>query len=251
MKYVTYSPLIVMKSTATMLTFMFYKGIIMINIINSNTDPYFNLATERYLLKNSSEDIFMMWQNEPSVIIGKHQNVDAEVNIDFARENQIKIARRISGGGAVYHDLGNVNLTFIERHGKYDFTKYPVMIIDFLSTIGISATQDKRLGLEIDGLKISGSAQYIYKDTSLFHATLLFSSNLMMLRNVLLKSDISNGLKFVQSVHSPVTNISQHLKIPVSIGDFKKKIMRHFTSDSYTLDEKDLAVIEQLKTQQK
>lgn len=220
----------------------------MLNINNSQTDPYFNLATERYLLKNSSQNIFMMWQNEPSVIIGKHQDVDAEVNRDFARENQIKIARRISGGGAVYHDLGNVNLTFIERHSNYDFSKYPVMIIDFLSTIGINATQDKRLGIEIDGLKISGSAQYVYKDISLFHATLLFSSNLMMLDNVLLRSKNSTKIK---SIPSPVTNICEHLKIPMPIGDFKKKIMSHFPSESYTFDEKDLASIEQLKTEYK
>lgn len=223
----------------------------MLNILNSNTDPYFNLATEKYLLKNSSQDIFMVWQNEPSVIIGKHQDVNAEVNRDFARENQIKIARRISGGGAVYHDLGNVNLTFIERHSKYNFSKYPVMIIDFLNTLGINATQDKRLGLEINGLKISGSAQYVYKDISLFHATLLFSSNLMMLENVLLKSKNSTKMKFVKSVNSPVTNICEHLKIPMLIGDFKKKIMSHFPGESYTFDKKDLASIEQLKTELK
>lgn len=220
----------------------------MLNINNSSTDPYFNLAAERYILKNSSQDIFMMWQNESSVIIGKHQDMDAEVNRDFAREHQIKIARRISGGGAVYHDLGNVNLTFIERHGNYDFTKYPVMIIDFLSTLGINATQDQRLGLEIDGLKISGSAQYVYKDISLFHATLLFSSNLVMLDKVLLKGKDSTKPK---SVHSPVTNICEHLRIPMQIGDFKKKIMGHFTGESYTFNENDLASIEQLKNQQK
>lgn len=223
----------------------------MLTINNSHTDPYFNLAAERYLLKNISEHIFMMWQNEPSVIIGKHQDVDAEVNRDFARENQIKIARRISGGGAVYHDLGNVNLTFIERHSKYDFGKYPTMIIDFLNTLGINATQDERLGLEIDGLKISGSAQYVYKDVSMFHATLLFSSNLMMLDNVLLKSKHDTKLKYIKSIPSPVTNICEHLKIPIPIADFKKKIMSHFHSESYTLDEKDLASIEQLRTEQK
>lgn len=223
----------------------------MLHINNAHTDPYFNIATEKYLLTNSSEDIFMMWQNESSVIIGKHQDVDAEVNRDFARENQIKIARRMSGGGAVYHDLGNVNLTFIERHSKYNFGKYPMMILDFLSTLGINATQDERLGLTIDGLKISGSAQYVYKDISLFHATLLFSSNLMMLDNVLLKRNDSKKPKFVQSVNSPVTNIGEHLKSPMLIGEFKKRIMDHFSGESYTFDKKDLAAIENLKTEQK
>ena len=223
----------------------------MLNIHNSNTDPYFNIATEKYLLKNSSEDLFMMWQNESSVIIGRHQDVDAEVNTDFARENQIKIARRISGGGAVYHDLGNVNLTFIERNSKYDFSKYSIMMIDFLNTLGINATRDERLGLNIDGLKISGSAQYAYKGTALYHATLLFSSNLVILDKVLLKSKNSKKTKFVHSVASPVTNICEHLKSPMLVDDFKKKIMNHFTGDSYTFDKKELASIEQLKTEQR
>lgn len=219
----------------------------MLNINNPYTDPYFNLASERYLLQNSNSDIFMMWQNEPSVIVGKYQDVDAEINRDFARENQIKIARRISGGGSVYHDLGNVNLTFIERNSKFDFNKYPMMIIDFLNTLGIDATPDMRLGLNLNGMKISGSAQYICKDVSLFHATLLFSSDLTMLENVLLKSKNSDNRKFVKSVNTPVTNICEHLKIPIQIGDFKKKIMTHFTGTSYTFDKKDLTSIEQLK----
>lgn len=220
----------------------------MLIIDNPNTNPYFNIATESYLLKNSSKDIFMLWQNEPSVIIGRHQNVDAEVNSGFALDNNIKIARRISGGGAVYHDLGNINLTFIERHTNFDFAKYPKMIIGFLNTLGINATEDRRFGLEIDGLKISGSAQYIYKDVSLFHATMLFSTNLEILNKVLRKGNNIEKRKYIKSVYSPVTNICEHLETPMAIGDFKSKILDHFTGDSYTLDEKELALIEQLKT---
>ena len=86
----------------------------MLCIHNTQTDPYFNLAAEEYLLKNFKENIFMLWQNEPSIVIGKHQDVWAEVNLKFVQDQQIKIARRFSGGGAVYHDPGNLNLTFIE-----------------------------------------------------------------------------------------------------------------------------------------
>lgn len=222
----------------------------MLHINNTYTDPYFNLASEKYLLQNSTKDVFMMWQNEPSVIIGKYQEVNAEVAVEYAKKNHIQIARRISGGGAVYHDLGNVNLTFIERNGKYDFSKYPQMIIDFLRTIGVEAKQDTRLGLEIDGLKISGSAQYVFKNMSLFHATLLFSSDLMVLENVLLKSENRLKSRFVKSVNSPVTNICEHIKAPMQIDDFKERIMSYFVGESYVFDKKDFALIEQLKTEQ-
>lgn len=221
----------------------------MICINNTCTDPYFNIAAEKYLLKSSAGDVFMMWQNESSVIIGKHQNINAEVDIDFAHQNQIKIARRISGGGAVYHDLGNVNLTFIENSSTSNFSKFPQMIIDFLDTIGVHAQPDKRLGLTIDGLKISGSAQYIHKKTALFHASLLFSSDLSVLKTVLNGKE-DEKRKYVKSVKSPVTNISEHLSTPMQIDDFKQTIMNHFTGKTYLFDNKDIAEIEQLKKQQ-
>lgn len=219
----------------------------MLSINNTNTDPYFNIAAEKYLLKNKSEAIFMMWQNEPAVIIGKHQNVVDEVDMDFAYANQIKVVRRISGGGTVYHDLGNVNLTFIERNSTHNFSKFPQMIIGFLKTIGINAEEDARLGLKIGGLKISGSAQYISKDVTLFHATLLFSSNLTMLENVLVKEESPVNSKYVKSVRSPVTNISEHLPGTMQMSEFKQRILNHFTGDNYAFDEKDIASIEQLK----
>lgn len=215
-------------------------------INNTFTDPFFNIASEKYLMKNSAEDIFMMWQNEPSVIIGKHQNARAEVDVDFANDKQIKIVRRISGGGAVYHDLGNVNLTFIENDKKCDFSKFPHMIIEFLQTIGIHAQSDKRLGLTIDGLKISGSAQYISKNTILFHACLLFSSDLQVLANVL-NGKGDEKRKYVGSVKSPVTNICEHLSQPMQMTDFKQKILDYFTGSIYAFNEVDIAEIEKLK----
>lgn len=221
----------------------------MICINNTCTNPYFNIAAEKYLLKSSTEDVFMMWQNEPSVIIGKHQNANAEVDIDFARKHQIKIARRISGGGAVYHDLGNVNLTFIENDSTGNFTKFPQMIINYLGTIGIHAQSDKRLGLTVDGLKISGSAQYIHKKTALFHASLLFSSDLSVLKTVLNGKE-DEKRKYVKSVKSAVTNISEHLSKPMLIADFMQTIMNHFVGNSYRFDNKDIAEIEKIKNEQ-
>jgi lipoate-protein ligase A len=188
----------------------------------------------------------MMWQNEPSVIIGKHQDVRTEVNMDFANQHRIKIGRRISGGGAVYHDLGNVNLTFIESNKKPDFNKYPPMIIDFLATIGVQAQPDKRLGLTIDGLKISGSAQYIYKDRTLFHASLLFSTDLLVLEKVL-DSPVADPRIYLRSVKSPVTNISEHLSGSMKTEQFKQLIMKHFSGENYLLNNQDIAEIERLK----
>ena len=138
----------------------------MLCIHNTQTDPYFNLAAEEYLLKNFKENIFMLWQNEPSIVIGKHQDVWAEVNLKFVQDQQIKIARRFSGGGAVYHDPGNLNLTFIETGQIMQTDKYTIQIMNFLKTLGVHVEMDERKGLTIGGFKISGSAQSIHLSPS-------------------------------------------------------------------------------------
>ena len=122
----------------------------MLCIYNTYTDAWFNLAAEEYLLKNFSEDIFMLWQNEPAVVIGKHQNIWAEADMEFIQEKQIRIARRFSGGGAVYHDMGNLNLTFIENSSQIDSIRFTESIIRFLGTLGIHAKADERQGLTVN-----------------------------------------------------------------------------------------------------
>ena len=140
---------------------------------NTFTDIYFHLAAEEYLLKQETDSVFMLWQDTPSVVMGKHQSVQLEVNREWAEEQQIQIARRFSGGGAVYHDLGNVNLTFIETVSRLpDFSLYLHRILDFLKLIGLPAKGDERLGIYLDGLKISGSAQCVHKNRVLYHCTL-------------------------------------------------------------------------------
>lgn len=230
----------------------------MLCINNTSSEAYFNLASEEYLLKNLSEDIFMLWQNEPSVVVGKHQNVWAEVNVDFAREHQIKIVRRYTGGGTVYHDMGNVNLTFIEKNSNPDFDVFTNKIIDFLSTIGIEAKADARRGLNIDGLKISGSAQCIHRGKIMHHATLLFSSDLARLTTILdskyiepIDSDTPRRV-YVKSVKSPVTNISEQLKVRMGLSDFKQAIMDYFFNSStvnsiYNFSNNDIEAINILK----
>lgn len=231
----------------------------MICIDNTNTDAYFNLAAEEYLLKNFSSDVFMLWQNDASVIIGKHQDIQAEVNLEFARKNRVKVARRYSGGGAVYHDSGNLNLTFIESSNHPDFGKYTRQILEILSNIGIQAQADERQSIYIDGRKISGSAQFIRKDKVMFHASLLFSTDLSNL-TCLLNSTYSapeNGLqpkRYVKSVKSPVTNISEHLKDPLQLSDFKRIIIGNLLGDQagnslYAFSKDDVAAITKLRNE--
>ena len=231
----------------------------MLCINNRFTDAYFNLAAEEYLLHSFSEDIFMLWQNEPSVIIGKHQNIWAEVNFDFVQEKQLKVVRRFSGGGAVYHDLGNLNLTFIENSCNADFDKFSKQIIHMLIGMGIEAKADDRRALTIDGLKISGSAQCIHKERIMYHATLLFSTDLTNLTAALhAKPEELNGSAAnqrcvsVKSVRSPVTNIREYIPGSIQIQDFKRLVMTYFTENTegnhtYLFSEEDVTAIGQLR----
>jgi len=231
----------------------------MLCINNSSTDVYFNLAAEEYLLNHFTEDVFMLWQNEPSVVLGRHQRVRSEVNLAFVGEKQINVARRHSGGGTVYHDMGNLNLTFIESSNNPDFNKYTRQMLDILSLIGIHAQVDERHGLTLEGLKISGSAQYLRKDKVMFHATLLYSANLENLKLTLeplpiTLEDIPETTRFksVKSVKSAVTNISDHLMEPLSLNDFKNIIIKHYIGKSaqniiYTFNKEDQEAITFLK----
>lgn len=231
----------------------------MLCINNTHTDAYFNLATEEYLLKNFSEDIFMLWQNEPSVIVGKYQNVKAEINLDFVKQNHIKVVRRFSGGGTVFHDMGNLNLTFIERNNNVNFDKFTKQIIALLSDLGIHAESDERRAINIDGLKISGSAQCVHKDRVMYHATLLFSSDLSSLVTTLENDpnqldDMTDNRIYVKSVKSPVTNIIQHLDKPLDIKHFRKYIFDHFLNKNsenkkYKFSKEDISAIKLLEHQ--
>lgn len=230
----------------------------MLCINNRCTNVHFNLATEEYLLKNFTEDIFMVWQNAPSIILGKHQNIWEEVNLDFIENNKIEVVRRYTGGGTVYHDLGNVNLSFIETGNNFNFDKFTNLSLEILSSLGIKAQSDARRALNIDGLKISGSAQSVHKNRVLYHATLLFNSDLEVLVNSLdgslnkINKPIATPNKFsVKSVKSPVTNISVHLPNKLSIEEFKNQILDFFiqkeSNQLYDLSESDKIQINELK----
>src|SRR6056297_1030797 len=152
----------------------------MICIKNEDTNPYFNLAAEEYVLKNFSDNVFMLWRNAPSIIVGNHQNTLAEINTEYVKENNIDVVRRLSGGGAVFHDLGNLNFTFIKNidksKDKVDFSTFTKPIIDVLQNMSINAKFEGRNDIVIDGKKISGNAQHSNGNRMLHHGTLLFSS---------------------------------------------------------------------------
>lgn len=218
------------------------------------SDIYFHLAAEEYLLKQGNEDIFMLWQDTPSVVIGKHQRLRSEVDREWAEREQVHIARRFSGGGAVYHDLGNVNLTFIETTPRLpEFVTYLQRTLKFLNSIGLMATGDERLGIYLNGLKISGSAQCLHKDRVLYHCTLLYDTDLTALHEALnpepmVDDETLSSVYAVPSVRSEVTNIRRHLSAG-TVTDFKEKAFQYFSKSqsvsSFTREE--IEAINQLR----
>ena len=225
----------------------------MLLINNTNTNAYFNLAMEEYFLKNTNEDIFLLWQNENSIIVGKNQNTLSEINYDYVKENNIKVVRRLSGGGAVFHDLGNINFTFISCNDNSfsDFKKFTMPIVEALKELNVHAEFSGRNDLLIDGQKFSGNAQYNYKNKVMHHGTLLFSSEINDLSNALKVKPSKFQGKSVKSVKSRVTNISSHLDKKMTVLEFKDYLMdfinkRDKNSHFYELNDKDVESINKL-----
>lgn len=185
-------------------------------------DPYLNLAIEEYMFRSCDSDVFMLWQNDRSVIIGKNQNAYAEVNTDFVTEKGIAVARRITGGGAVYHDLGNLNYTFISssRDKGIDFEYFTAPIIEVLRALGVCAELSGRNDLLVSGLKFSGNAQYNDGKKVLHHGTILFDSDLTVLSNALAVDGEKLKAKAVKSARSRVTNLRPLIKGDLTAEEF-------------------------------
>lgn len=199
-------------------------------IHNTHTDPAFNLATEEWLLRHTAEDIFMLWRNAPAVIVGRNQNTASEVDEEFVRERSITVIRRLTGGGAVFHDLANVNFTFIqlgEQSRHLDFHRFTAPILEALRALGVDCRFEGRNDLVIDGQKFSGNAQLIEKDRVLHHGTLLFSAQMTDLSGALKIKSAKYVDKAVKSVAKRVTNISSHLPSPMGVEEFIEHVMRH------------------------
>lgn len=226
----------------------------MLCIRRTETDPYFNLAAEEYVLREFNDDCFMLWLNKPSVIVGKHQNTLAEINYDYIIKHDIKVVRRISGGGTVFQDLGNINFTFIKNGepGKLvDFRKFTQPIIDVLAKLGIEARFEGRNDLTIGGRKFSGNAEHVFKNRVLHHGTLLYDAKITDLTAALNVDPDKFNDKAIKSVRSRVTNISEHLKNPLRIEDFISLVMDHIletysNTRLYEFSEKDREGIREL-----
>ena len=197
----------------------------MLYIIDSSTDPYWNLAAEEYLLYNFSDPVFRLWRNAPSIIVGRNQNALAEINADYVRSRSIAVVRRLSGGGAVFHDLGNVNYTFIEKKIEGEqtsdmFRRCTAPIISALQGLDVAASLEGRNDLLIEGRKFSGNAIAVHRDRVLQHGTLLFSASIAELGDALLSRPEKYSDKGVKSNVTRVTNISSHLKSPMNVEQF-------------------------------
>lgn len=225
----------------------------MLIIERHQTDPYFNLAAEEYFLKNFDENIVMLWQNEPSIIIGKHQNALKEINPRLFECHEVPIIRRISGGGTVYHDLGNLNFTFInsgQRDKLISFETYTEPILAALKQLGVEAHLGNHHSLMIKDKKISGNAAHVFKNRVVHHGTLLFNSDLDRLNDLISGSEKHYTDKAVKSRRMTVTNIKDYLKEDIDVKKFKeileKFLQKQFSGIKYQMSDKDFNAIQLL-----
>lgn len=222
----------------------------MIYIINNSNDPFFNHAAEEYLMNNFDEEIFMLWINKPSILIGRNQNTILEINQNYVSENNIKVVRRLSGGGAVYNDLGNMNFSFIiyrdpsNSQLKNGFEKFALPVINALQSLGVDAAFTGRNDITIDGKKFSGNAQYFQKNKLLHHGTLLYDCDISKLSSALKSKAVKFVDKSVKSVGARVTNIAGHMNSSMSLLEFREYlkhyvIKTHGIKTIYEFNEKD------------
>lgn len=230
----------------------------MIFIKNKNTDVYFNLAMEEYIFEKFKKDeVFMLWINEPSVVIGKHQNLIEELNMKYCFENNIKIARRLSGGGTVVHDFGNLNYTYITNttgDTALDFKEFLKPMYNALLNLNIDAHISPRNDFRVLEKKICGHSQFMRKKRVLHHGCILFDSNLDNLRNALNVKNKKIISKSAKSVKSSVANLKEISKLDYEISDFLEKLKNEILKTQenfkiYELTKEDILKIEKIKSE--
>ena len=220
------------------------------------TDPYTNLALEEYVFRtlSAADDFFMLWQNYNSVIIGRFQNTIEEIDEEYCRENGIRVARRLTGGGAVFHDRGNLNYTLItkqEQKEDFDFSIFVRPVISVLEGYGIPAEFSGRNDILIDGKKISGNSQYFSRGVLLHHGCIMLESNLADVSRALRPKEAKFESKGIKSVVSRVTTINENAPGPISMEQFKEDLKNEFLDrggmTDYELTEQDLENVRALK----
>ena len=230
----------------------------MLNYLDlTTTDPAWNLAVEEYVFDRLPKDrmYVMLWQNDHAIIIGKHQNTLAEINESYVREQGIRVVRRLSGGGAVYHDMGNLNFTVIaDAEGDaLDFGRFCDIVIRALAQVGVKAERNGRNDMTIDGKKFSGNAQYIRQGRVMHHGTILFDSNGTVLANALQVDPAKIQAKGIKSVRSRVTNVRPCLPKDMTLPQFREvllqSILEQFPGESYELTQADISAITAIKSQ--
>lgn len=197
-------------------------------LLRSQTlDPYFNLATEEYLFKQLKDDFLFLYRNHPSIIVGKHQNTLAEINLPFVLKRNIPVIRRLSGGGTVYHDDGNVNFCFIRNGSEghlVNFREFTLPILEFLQSKGLDAYLGEKNELRIDKYKFSGNAEHLVKNRIMHHGTLLYNSNLQNLEEAI-RIDSEKYLdKAVKSNRMTVGNLLDFLSKELSVEEFMTEL---------------------------
>ncbi len=227
----------------------------MLIIDSPSTDAYFNIASEEFLLnKYPEEEIFLLYVNAPSIIVGKFQNTLAEINLDYVNKNNIKVVRRMSGGGAVYHDLGNLNFSFHSLLGNDDFMDFSTFtqpVIDLLNGLQVPAKLEGRNDLVVDGKKFSGNAKLVRNGKMIQHGTILLHSEMKVLSEALKVNPLKFKDKAVKSTRARVTNLINYLPENTTTESLKQKLIEQMQKGNeitkiHHLDEKEVAEIEKL-----
>jgi lipoate-protein ligase A len=225
-------------------------------IESPSTDPHFNLALEQYVFDSfdPEREYFMLWRNHNAIIVGKFQNTAAEINASYVKEKGISVVRRLSGGGAVYHDLGNVNFTFIVRAGElgaFDFASFCRPVVRALASLGVEAEINGRNDMTIEGKKFSGNAQYYKRGRVMHHGTILYDSDLSVVARALVVPKDKIESKGIKSVQSRITNVKSHMRedIPVEgfIAALREAMFRENKLLPYELSPQDLLGVRALQ----
>jgi lipoate-protein ligase A len=225
-------------------------------IFSNSNNPFFNLAAEEYFVRNfdfSVNEYLFIYKNTPSIVLGKNQNVFKEVHLDFIKDPQIPICRRISGGGTVVHDMGNINFAFLEKRDLKRVNSYEHTVgflVDSMNKMEIPCTMNSRNAIILDnGLKVSGSAQFSSSNGILSHFTLLFNSDLDFINRCISQNSFKINTKASESVRSSIGNVGNETNL--SELDFINKIVAAWgTTSFYELSDDDIKSILSLKINQ-